>query len=86
MAPPEPDPVRHAPRAPQRTARWPFVVGFVVIPAAGGTGFLAAAFSSAAPIQILTYTVVGGVVIWKVAGPVRAVVAAIGSAIAKVPR
>jgi hypothetical protein len=84
VAAPDPDPVRRAPRAPQQTPRWPHIAFVVAVPVFGAAGVLAAALSSTVPLQIIAYAVVGGVVIIKAAGPVRAAVAAIGAALAKV--
>jgi len=56
----------------------------IAVPAAGTAGFLSALTASALPIQIVTYTVIGGVVIYKIAGPMRAVAAAITAALNKV--
>jgi len=81
---PDPAPARRAVRAPQHTPRWPLVAGLAVIPAAGVAGFLATVLSSTAPLQIVVFGSVGGFVIVKLAGPVRAVVAVVGAAVAKV--
>jgi hypothetical protein len=76
--------VRRPARAPRGPARWPHIAAVIALPAAGTAGFLAALTSSALPIEIVTYTVVGGVVLVKVAGPVRAVAAVIANALNKV--
>jgi hypothetical protein len=76
--------VRRPARVSRGPARWPHIAAVVALPAAGTAGFLAALTSSALPIQIVTYTVVGGVVLVKVAGPVRAVAAVIANALNKV--
>lgn len=71
-------------RARQRPQRWPHIALAVAVPAAGVAGFCSALLASTMPIEILTYTVVGGVVVVKVAGPVRAVAAVIAAAVSKV--
>lgn len=71
-------------RSPKCPPRWPHIALAVAVPAAGVTGFCAAVLASTLPIEILTYTVVGGVVVVKVAGPVRAVAAVIAAAVSKV--
>lgn len=76
--------VRRPARAPQGPPRWPHIAMVIAVPAAGTAGFLAALTGSALPIQIVTYTVVGGVVIYKIAGPVRALAAVIAAALNKV--
>lgn len=76
--------VRRPARAPQGPPRWPHIAAVIAVPAAGTAGFLAALTGSALPVQVVTYTVVGGVVICKIAGPVRAVIAAIAAALNKV--
>lgn len=84
VAEPDTAPPRRTVRAPQHTPRWPLVVGVAVIPAAGVAGFLATVLSSTAPLKIVVFGTVGGFVIVKLAGPIRAVVAAVGAAVAKV--
>jgi hypothetical protein len=76
--------VRRPARAPHGSPRWPHIALVIAVPAAGTAGFLAALTGSALPIQIVTYTVVGGVVVYKMAGPVRAVAAVITAALNKV--
>lgn len=70
--------------APKRPPRWPHIAAAIVVPAAGVAGFLAVFLSSTIPFQILTYAVIGGVVIAKVAGPVRAILAAIAAVADKI--
>ncbi|WP_428834744.1 hypothetical protein, partial [Nonomuraea recticatena] len=76
--------VRRPGRAPQGPPRWPHIAMVIAVPTAGTAGFLAALTGPALPIQIVTYTVVGGVVIYKIIGPVRAVAAVITAALNKV--
>lgn len=77
-------PARRPAPAPHRPARWPHIAVAIIVPAAGAGGFLAAVLSSTLPIRILTCVVIGGLVIVKVAGPVRAVIAAIAAVLAKI--
>jgi hypothetical protein len=71
-------------RAANRPARWPHITAAIAVPIAGAAGFIAAVTTSTVPLEIVTYAVVGGFVIVKVAGPVRAVIAALAAAAAKV--
>lgn len=70
--------------APQGPPRWPHIAAVIVVPAAGVAGFLAAFLSSTMPFRVLIYAVIGGIVIVKVAGPVRAVIAAIATVTDKI--
>jgi hypothetical protein len=77
-------PARRPARSPQGPPRWPHIAVAIIGPAAGVAGFLAAFLSSTMPFRVLTYAVIGGVVIVKVAGPIRSVLAAAIAAIAKI--
>lgn len=71
-------------RAPQRPSRAPHIAVAVAVPAAGVAGFFSALLSTGLPMQIFTFTVIGSVVLIKLAGPVRAVVALLAALIAKI--
>lgn len=79
-------PVSVAARRPARQGppRWPHIAVAIVGPAAGVAGFLAAFLSSTMPFRVLVYAVIGGVVVVKVAGPVRAIIAAVAAVLAKI--
>lgn len=82
-------PATGAPRRPARTARRPshapHIAVAIAVPTAGVAGvILSVVLSPGLAVQVLVYGVIGSVVLVKIAGPVRAVVAFLAAVVAKI--